>query len=66
MKLIVNGKETFSDAASIPELLRSLDVTDPRGVAVAVNGEVIARSSWSEVRLNEGERVEVLRAVQGG
>lgn len=66
MRLILNGKETSSDAASIAELLRMLDVTDPRGVAVAVNGEVIARTSWDQVQLSEGERVEVLRAVQGG
>jgi sulfur carrier protein len=37
-----------------------------RGVAVAVDGEVVPRGEWDERRLNEGESVEVVRAVQGG
>lgn len=37
-----------------------------RGVAVAVDGEVVPRGEWTERRLNEGESVEVVRAVQGG
>ena len=39
---------------------------DARGVAVAVDGEVVPRGRWAEVRLGEGQHVEVLRAVQGG
>ena len=37
-----------------------------RGVAVAVNGEVVPRSEWEGFALSDGMRVEVLRAVQGG
>ena len=37
-----------------------------RGVAVAVEGEVVPRREWAERRLSEGESVEVVRAVQGG
>jgi sulfur carrier protein len=37
-----------------------------RGVAVAVDGEVVPRGEWTERRLSEGETVEVVRAVQGG
>ena len=36
------------------------------GVAVAVDGEVVPRASWSDTELVEGARVEVLTAVQGG
>jgi thiazole synthase len=39
---------------------------DARGVAVAVDGEVVPRGRWAEVLLGEGQHVEVLRAVQGG
>jgi thiazole synthase len=39
---------------------------DARGVAVAVDGEVVPRGRWAEVPLGEGQHVEVLRAVQGG
>lgn len=37
-----------------------------RGVAVAVNGEVVPRTSWETRTLAAGDRVEVLTATQGG
>ena len=37
-----------------------------RGVAVAVDGEVVPRGAWDETRLRDGQEVEVVRAVQGG
>ncbi len=40
--------------------------TAARGVAVAVEGEVVPRREWAERRLSEGASVEVVRAVQGG
>jgi sulfur carrier protein len=38
----------------------------PRGMAVAVNGEVIPRSQYAAIELTEGATVEIVRAVQGG
>ena len=37
-----------------------------RGVAVAVNGEVVPRSAWEARRVADGDRVEALTAMQGG
>jgi len=37
-----------------------------RGIAVAVNGEVVPRQEWDEHPLDDGDAVEVLVAVQGG
>jgi sulfur carrier protein len=37
-----------------------------RGVAVAVESDVVPRSSWDETMLEEGQRVEVLQPMQGG
>jgi sulfur carrier protein len=37
-----------------------------RGVAVALDGEVVPRGRWDETELREGQRVEVVQAVQGG
>ena len=36
------------------------------GVAAAVNGEVVPRRSWAGTLLRDGDRVEVVTAVQGG
>ena len=37
-----------------------------RGVAVAVNGQVIPRSQHANTELTDGARVEIVTAVQGG
>ena len=37
-----------------------------RGIAVALNGEVVPRSAWDVTDLRPGDRVEVLTAAQGG
>jgi sulfur carrier protein len=37
-----------------------------RGVAVAVEGEVVPRGEWDSTSLREGQAVEVVRAIQGG
>jgi sulfur carrier protein len=39
---------------------------DGRGVAAAVDGQVVPRDRWQETRLEDGQRVEVVQAVQGG
>lgn len=39
---------------------------DARGVAVAVDGEVVPRAGWATFAVPEGARVEVLIAMQGG
>ncbi|MET0771099.1 MAG: sulfur carrier protein ThiS [Solirubrobacteraceae bacterium] len=48
-------------------LLDALDVPGgARGVAVAVDAEVVPRGEWETTTLDDGARVEVLRAIQGG
>ncbi len=42
------------------------EVPDRRGVAVAVDGEVVPRATWDATHLADGARVELVGAVQGG
>jgi sulfur carrier protein len=64
----VNGTErelpAGSTVASVVALLS--DAPEGRGVAVAVAGEVVPRGAWSTTELTDGDRVEVVAAVQGG
>jgi sulfur carrier protein len=63
----VNGEPRDRGGATVAELLVELGVEpEARGVAVAVDGEVIPRAAWGELRINEGQRVEALSAMQGG
>ena len=38
----------------------------PRGIAVAVNSELVRKDEWPTAELAEGDSVEVLHAVAGG
>ena len=49
------------DVLDLPE-----GATTPRGMAVAVDGEVIPRGQHATIELTEGARVEIVTAVQGG
>ncbi|MDG4804681.1 sulfur carrier protein ThiS [Micromonospora sp. WMMD980] len=66
MELIVNGTgRTLPDGVTVAEVVRAV-TGQQRGLAVAVNGEVVPRGGWSASVLRDGDRVEVLSAAQGG
>ena len=66
--IIVNGESSGVHAGEpITAVLAYLDVApDTRGIAVAVDGEVVPRPMWESFRLGDDARVEVLTAMQGG
>lgn len=66
MKLTLNGKSAELSGKGLTEVLEQLGIREPRGVAIAVDGEVVPKSEWDAVVLKEGQSVEVVRAVQGG
>jgi sulfur carrier protein len=63
----VNGEARPLRAATVAELLGELGLgTSPRGVAVALDGEIVPRGRWGDRELAEGARVEIVTATQGG
>jgi sulfur carrier protein len=66
--IVLNG-ETFDvqSGETVAAVLDRLGVSpQARGVAVAVDGEVVPRACWELFALAEDARVEVLTAMQGG
>ena len=65
--ITVNGKLRPLGGESIEDIVASLGI-DParRGVAVAVNAEVVPRAGWSRTRIKAGDKVEVVRPLAGG
>ena len=68
MRVLVNGEPTeLESGATVQTALATLELQGgERGVAVAVDAEVVPRGQWPARELSEGARVEVLRAIQGG
>jgi sulfur carrier protein len=68
MNVLVNGHaRELPDAATVQAAIELLDLPAAgRGVAVAVDAEVVPRTQWDTHELTEGAQVEVLRAIQGG
>jgi sulfur carrier protein len=66
--ITVNGKPRELPAGTpVAEVVSALvGSQDARGVAVAVNGEVVPRTAWATTAVDAGDRVEVLTATQGG
>jgi sulfur carrier protein len=68
MNVTVNGEAlNLGRAATVVDAIEAVGLEPTaRGVAVAVEGEVVPRGEWPDRPLHEGESVEVVHAVQGG
>ena len=68
MNVTLNGRPAeLPEGATVATVVAELELPAAgRGVAVAVDAEVVPRTQWDTHELNEGARVEVLRAIQGG
>jgi sulfur carrier protein len=66
MNVTVNGDAAvLADGTTIAALVERLGC-GTKGVAVAVNEAVVPRSTWPDHALRDDDRIEVLRAAQGG
>ncbi len=61
----VNGVERELAELTVSALLSALEI-DPRGIAVAIDGEIVRRSAWDETSVDDGSSVEIVTAVAGG
>ena len=66
--MIVNGQRSdMPPGETVAAVLDGLGLSlDARGIAVAVDGEVVPRAAWQTFTLDTDARVEVLTAMQGG
>ncbi|NEU13861.1 sulfur carrier protein ThiS [Methylobacterium sp. BTF04] len=70
MRLTVNGQPRDCEAADLETLFQAeadeTGIESPQGIAIAVNGRVVRRRDWAATALGDGDRVEIVRAMQGG
>jgi sulfur carrier protein len=68
MTIELNGEPVeVTESATVADVVARAGAAEgERGVAVAVDGEVVPRAVWSSTVLGPGQAVEVVKAVQGG
>lgn len=66
LEVVVNGQRITVAAGMTVGGLVDLVVPSSRGVAVAIEREVVPRSTWSHVQLAGGEHVEIVSVSAGG
>ena len=66
MNVVVNGEARSLPAeTTVLALLETEELNRP-GVAVAINREIVRRGEWTDREIREGDRIEIIHAVQGG
>jgi sulfur carrier protein len=65
--LIIGDELRVLKVYHLNDLVLALNLpSDGRGIAIAVNDAVVSKSQWLEHKLNDGDRIEIVRATQGG
>lgn len=63
----LNGEaQTLEPDTSVATLVEGLVADMNEGVAVAINGVIVRRAQWSTREVQDGDDIEIVRAVQGG
>jgi len=67
MKIKINGKEhVIQPDSSLLDLLVNLNLQAEKGIAVALNQQIIPKSKFEEIRVSENNNITIIRATQGG
>ena len=67
MNILLNGhlKQFYIEEMTVEMLVQALELTGKR-LAVERNGEIVPRSQFTLVKINDGDKFEIVGAVGGG
>ena len=67
MNIYVNNKQQEVPAETrISDALQSLNIAAQKGIAVAINNNVVPRAEWETYRLRAEDKITLIKATQGG
>jgi sulfur carrier protein len=70
MIVTVNGEHRQTASVTVADLwceeTADLNLESPKGYAIALNGALVRRDKWQSTALADGDRIEIVRAMQGG
>jgi sulfur carrier protein len=66
MIYINDNAHPIEQPGSLTDLLLNLKIMPDKGVAIALNNKVIPRSEWTNIIVNNNDRIILIKATQGG
>jgi thiamine biosynthesis protein ThiS len=66
MKVLINGEtKEISNQLNLSELLKHFSLPSER-IAIELNKEVVRKKDWENIKIAEGDKLEVIHFVGGG
>lgn len=67
MDIFINNQKTEVDQdQTLRKLLTEFNIDTPKGIAIAVNNNIVPKTIWENHHLKELDRVTIIKATQGG
>ncbi len=67
MRLFINDEEyTFEENTTLEIILSHTGIINKKGIAVAVDNQVVTRNYWEHFYPKENDKIVVIKATQGG
>jgi len=67
MEVFINQHPvSFPEPASLSSVLAEQNLLDRKGIAIAVNNQVVSRTDWDTYQLRPADQIVIIRATQGG
>ncbi len=67
MEVFVNNVSQMVEAnTTVEQLLEIVNIDKSKGVAIAVNNQIVPKASWNSHILNENDKITLIRITQGG
>jgi sulfur carrier protein len=67
MNVFVNNEiREVKNQLTISEFLTENQLNAAKGIAIAINNEVVPKARWGTTKFKENDRISVIRATQGG
>jgi sulfur carrier protein len=61
-----SNRQELPDQAKITTLFEALNIASQRGIAIAINNEVIPKAEWEAYQLQADDKLTLIKATQGG
>jgi sulfur carrier protein len=67
MEITVNQQNySVSDVCSVQQMVDTVLLQPAKGIAIAVNQEIVSKTNWGTQLLNPGDHITIIKATQGG